>query len=643
MTTEPAPDQSYGGALPDQVERIANLFDAHQELIGDVRDLYQSRAAIEREYAAKLQTLARKAADKKTKMESRFIVGEDPTMNWDGSVLQRNTLNNAYDTLVNSIIDTTQDHLGIADAISSQIVETLRIVEKRSDDAKKKEMQFFQKLLADRDRIYADRLKSKQKYDADCEEVESFRQKQTRAQDEKNKGRVAKQAEQQRNDMLNSKNTYLISTAIANQIKDKFYATDLPSVENEFQRLQKQLVERFVKILLHSQHLQLSHLDNLKDRLSDVENKLNQVLPLQDQVLFINHNVRPFTAPNGWKFEPCVLHYDTDNMNVEPGPKVFLQNKLGHCRAKSQELEPLISSKQSELNQLTRKLQKHIIDHSTGNFDDLVDNYLETCHQLVLYQNSRCILEAEIETIVAAIGDDEGARSPHAFKSSSFSIPTQCGYCESTIWGLSKQGKTCKLCGLSVHTKCELKVPANCPQGEGSGATLSRKTTASSRISTSSAAPAAVTPTPSSFVQPQTPDEDEESYPTAQVLFDFTPTSEFELGVHEGTTVQVVEQDDGSGWVKVMDSRGKSGLVPGSYIGNNDSGSGEGGSTTQGKGQRVRAIYPYQSQGPDELGLQEGEILELSVGGQDYGNGWWEGFNSKGQKGIFPSNYVEML
>jgi Phorbol esters/diacylglycerol binding domain (C1 domain) len=30
--------------------------------------------------------------------------------------------------------------------------------------------------------------------------------------------------------------------------------------------------------------------------------------------------------------------------------------------------------------------------------------------------------------------------------------------CKTSIWGLSKQGKTCKLCGLSVHSKCELKV-----------------------------------------------------------------------------------------------------------------------------------------------------------------------------------------
>lgn len=29
---------------------------------------------------------------------------------------------------------------------------------------------------------------------------------------------------------------------------------------------------------------------------------------------------------------------------------------------------------------------------------------------------------------------------------------------QTSIWGLSKQGKTCKPCGLSVHSKCELKV-----------------------------------------------------------------------------------------------------------------------------------------------------------------------------------------
>ncbi|KIM89186.1 hypothetical protein PILCRDRAFT_215175 [Piloderma croceum F 1598] len=53
-------------------------------------------------------------------------------------------------------------------------------------------------------------------------------------------------------------------------------------------------------------------------------------------------------------------------------------------------------------------------------------------------------------------------------------------------------------------------------------------------------------------------------------------------------------------------------------------------------------LYDYAAQGSDELGISEDEMIELSGGpnsGQNYGDGWWEGINSKGQKGIFPSNY----
>lgn len=70
-------------------------------------------------------------------------------------------------------------------------------------------------------------------------------------------------------------------------------------------------MERFAKILVHAQRLQLTHLDNLKGKINSVESRLNQIQPLQDQVLFIDHNVRPFSAPGDWKFEPCPLHYDT--------------------------------------------------------------------------------------------------------------------------------------------------------------------------------------------------------------------------------------------------------------------------------------------------------------------------------------------
>lgn len=638
--------QSYGRALPDQMDRLAGLFDAHLELIADVRDLYRDRAALERDYAAKLQLLVKKAADKKSKMEASIVVGEDPTKAWNANTLKQSSLHTAYDEILNSMVSTAQDHVNIADALTSQVVEVLRSVGKKNEESRKKEMQFFQKLLSDRDRVYTERLKCKQKYDEECNESESYRQKQSRAADDRQADRAAKQAETQRNDMLNSKNAYLISTAIANKSKARFYDENLPTLENQLQLIQRRLVERFTKILQHCQSLQLGHLDVLKSRIGGVEAALEGIDTAKDQDLFIEHNIRPFSAPADWGFEPCATHYDTSEMSIEPAPKIVLQNKLSKCRSNLQEVAPLIETKRRELDQFTLSLSAYTPDHTVGNIDEISDNYLDAQHHILLYTTSEQLLNAELETILASIGDDEGGQQPHSFKSSSFSIPTQCGYCKTSIWGLSKQGKTCKQCGLSVHSKCELKVPANCQKSEGrrSSSGLSKQGKSLSRTASQASSVSVQASAPSSFASSLASRSHEESRPAARVLFDFTATSEFELSVSEDATVHIVEPDDGSGWVKVVDDRGRSGLVPASYLESNAAFPPRA-SLSQGSSQYVRAIYSYDAQGDDELSFKEGESIELTsgpTGGRNYGDGWWEGFSSNGRKGIFPSNYVEM-
>ncbi|KAJ7505127.1 hypothetical protein B0H11DRAFT_1976959 [Mycena galericulata] len=633
--------QRFGQTLPDQVDRISSLFDAHLQLSSEVRELYRDRVALEREYATKLQALTKRAAEKRAKLASAFVVGDEPTKAWAEPILEQNTLNAAFNELISSMGNTAQDHVNLADALTMQVVDVLKAVERKNEELKKKDMTFFQRLLTERDRAYGDRLKAKQKYDEECSEVESVRQKQVRANDDRHADRAAKQAEQQRIDMLNSKNVYLISTAIANNVKAKFYNEDLPGLEDQLQILQSRLVTRFAKILSHSQALQLSHLDVLKTRLANVEAVLDQVNPSKDQDLFIEHNIRSFIPPKDWTFEPCVNHYDTDAMSVEPAPKVFLQNKLSRSRAKLQELGPVVDSKRREQDQLLDVFMAYDSDHSLGSTDDVAENYLDANHQVISYATSERILNTEIEVISTAIGGDEGEQQHHSFKSSSFSIPTQCGYCKSSIWGLSKQGKTCRACNLSVHSKCELKVPADCKHSEGGrkSSAISRSSTSASRSGIDRAAP----PTPSAFAQSVAEESYEESYQSARMLFDFTPTSEFELQVAEGTSVRVLEPDDGSGWVKVSDGQ-NSGLVPASYVEYEDAAP-SGGASEEGSGQYVRGVYAYEARGADELGLSEGELVELTSGpngGQHYGDGWWEGINSSGQKGIFPSNYVEM-
>ena len=52
----------------------------------------------------------------------------------------------------------------------------------------------------------------------------------------------------------------------------------------------------------------------------------------------------------------------------------------------------------------------------------------------------------------------------------------------------------------------------------------------------------------------------------ARVVFEYTSTSPYELSISEGETVKVLEEDDGSGWIKVANSTGGKGLVPASYV-----------------------------------------------------------------------------
>jgi formin-binding protein 1 len=57
-------------------------------------------------------------------------------------------------------------------------------------------------------------------------------------------------------------------------------------------------------------------------------------------------------------------------------------------------------------------------------------------------------------------------------------------------------------------------------------------------------------------------------------MFDFVPSSPYELNVTTGDSVRIVEEDDGTGWVKVKNAKGQKGLVPATYVSMEDSSSG---------------------------------------------------------------------
>lgn len=86
----------------------------------------------------------------------------------------------------------------------------------------------------------------------------------------------------------------------------------------------------------------------------------------------------------------------------------------------------------------------------------------------------------------------------------------------------------------------------------------------------------ATTPTASTYGFPSSAANDG---PEVTILFDFVASSPYELNVKVGDVVNVMEEDDGTGWVKVKNRRQEKGLVPAAYISAAGGGGGIGGVT----------------------------------------------------------------
>ena len=75
--------------------------------------------------------------------------------------------------------------------------------------------------------------------------------------------------------------------------------------------------------------------------------------------------------------------------------------------------------------------------------------------------------------------------------------------------------------------------------------------------------------------------------------------------------------------------------------GGGDDGSVVGGGGGEGGGSRVRALYGFASVGPGEMSLGVGEVVVVMR--EDVGDGWWMGRNARGEEGLFPVDYVEVV
>lgn len=673
---------SFGRDLPDQLNRIQTAVHDQIAFYGDVRDYFKERVALEKQYGASLQLLVRKAMEKRSKREEALSVGLETSKQWDGT---SSTLDTAWSKILSEADEEASDHSNLAEAMQNEVCEVLKSCEKKKEATRKRHVDFSVKLLAERDKIYHDRAKAKQRYDEACSLVESTRVKQGQAKDDRHVEKAAKNMDAHTNEMLSTKNAYLLSISVANEVKRRFYHVDLPSIEDDFQSIWSLTASKLVSLLKTASSLNGRCLDALRTHNENFLAATNSIDAQANQALYIEYNRRPFTDPPDFIFEPCPIWHDSAEFALSaPEPKVLLQNRLGQARSKACDLEPTIESKRHEISGLENLREAYSQNDTLGDPDEVVENLLESVRQTITLELQYSVLTKEVEVLEQTLGDDQGSQRPHTFKSASFVTPTSCCLCHSNIWGITKQGVTCKACSISAHVKCEPKVPSNCtgsaprlapkrhvsmaaPSSSPSrqqGVDAQNQTGLSRAASTSSRSPAmsngsgitrSATTVKPNRISPASTNRNalnrSETKPKARMIYSYEASSGFEVTVSESEVLTIISPDDGSGWVKVETGSKQIGLVPATYvevIGGDTAGSSGNVAAKTGpmpipsRLKRAKALYDWTAQAPDEHSLSAGETVTISKGGEAFADGWFE-IIKDGRKGIVPSNYVELL
>ncbi|KAI1435186.1 hypothetical protein GGR50DRAFT_658068 [Xylaria sp. CBS 124048] len=595
--------------------------------LDDIQSFYRERSALEKEHSAKLNALAKKYFEKKSKKTTSLSVGDTPTMT-PGS------LENASMTIWNTHLTTLEaranEHERYGTELIHKVADPLKYYSSKFEELRKRHAEYAAKLEAERDSSYSDLRKVKTKYDAVCQEVESKRKKSESSFD---KAKAQSNYQQQLQEMNNMKNTYLIAINVTNKQKEKYYHEFVPELLDSLQDLSEFRTIKLNSIWTMAANLESAMLTQSNSMMDNLSQEVARNQPHLDSMMYIRHNMGAFQEPPDKVFEPSPVWHDDEAMVTDEAAKIFLRNVLNKSKSQLGELRREVDKKRREVEAVRRIKQR--IREGTEKKDEVAVVGQLFALQEDLHQVDRKRLAAEVETstITSTVGDVTLGAKNHNFKSQTFKIPTNCDLCGERIWGLSAKGFDCRDCGYTCHSKCEMKVPAECP-GElskeerkktkadrqaAAGAPLkppagtpehvaeqsdlARSNTMNS-LSSGYAASAArsisgqvanprasaedltpelpgarpavrkprlVAPPPSSYIS-ELPGSSVNGFGSAKaseqkgkMLYTFEANGEGELSVVEGREVTILEPDDGSGWVKVR-SGYKEGIVPGSYL-----------------------------------------------------------------------------
>ncbi|KAI9669943.1 MAG: hypothetical protein M1831_006979 [Alyxoria varia] len=449
----------FGAELKDGFKPVNNWISNGIEWLDEIQQFYRERSAIEKEYSNKLAALAKKYFEKKSRKTSTLSVGDNPSAT-PGS-LECASLT-TWTVQLTALENRASEHDRFSNDLVSNLAEPLKHASTRYEELRKQHAEYAGKLEKERDSYYGDLRKSKGKYDGACQEVENRRKKIDSTFDtNKQKSQAAYQ--QQQLDMQNVKNSYLLTVNVTNKQKERYYNQYVPDLLDSLQDLAEGRVSKLNAIWSQAAHIETQTLSRSVEYMKHLSSEIPRNNPSLDSMMFVRHNVTNWQEPRDFKFEPSPVWLDDDAMANTESAKTFLRNLLVRSKSSLNELRREVDKRRRDVDGMKRSRQNIRDGREKKDEMEVARSLLNLQQELHEVERQKIAAEIEVSTIITAVGDlSIGARN-HTFKSQTFKIPTNCDLCGDRLWGLSAKGFDCQDCGYICHSKCELKVPADCP------------------------------------------------------------------------------------------------------------------------------------------------------------------------------------
>ncbi|UPL01535.1 hypothetical protein LCI18_012469 [Fusarium solani-melongenae] len=624
---------TFGAELKDGF-KPANAWVGHGiAWLEDIQQFYRERAVIEKEYSAKLTALAKKYFEKKNKKTAQLSVGDSPAMT-PGS-LESASLT-TWTTQLTTLESRAGEHDKYANSLVSQVAEPLKFFGTRFEELRKRHAEYAAKLEQERDGSYAALAKTKAKYDTVCQEVEAKRKK-TESHYDKAKAQSAYQ--QQLFEMNNAKNTYIISINVTNKQKEKYYHEYIPEVMDSLQDLSEFRTTKLNSLWTVATNLESDMLQQSNGMIQHQGTEILRNLPHLDSMMYIQHNIGSWREPPDKQFEASPVWHDDGTMVVDETAKIYLRNVLSKSKSQLGELRREVDKKRREVEGVRRLKQRVREGKEKKDEVEVVRALFAMQEDLHAVDRQRLTAEVETSTITSVVGDVTLGAKNHNFKGQTFKIPTNCDLCGERIWGLSAKGFDCRDCGYTCHSKCEMKVPADCP-GEQTKEER-KKLKAERQDSANKLLKPSATMTSTHSATSDGPDLTRSNTMTSLSSHSARPSLSGSVSGQrspaEETPPEVGPRPSISS--KTSNTVRKNRIMappPTAYITDGGAGAPNGGDKEEKKG---KMLYAFEGSGDGELTVPEGRDVVLLE--PDDGSGWVKvrlGY----KEGLVPASYVEI-